>query len=84
MWMGIVFFLGMLGFLIFIILCKLCKFKGTKFKDRLSYALAFSLFLTPLGQEQRITSNQILMEGRHGKILVYADGFAADGPGNIL
>ncbi len=44
MWTGIIFFSGILVFLLLSILAKLYKFKGTKLKTRMSYALALSLF----------------------------------------
>jgi hypothetical protein len=46
MWTGIIFFSGILVFLLLTILTKLYKFKGTKLKTRMSYALALSLFFT--------------------------------------
>jgi len=46
MWMPTVFFVGMLGFGALILFSKLYKFKGTKLKKRISYAMALTLFFT--------------------------------------
>lgn len=46
MWDATIFFLVMTSFIVFAYAAKLCRFKGTKLKIRMIYALAISLFFT--------------------------------------
>ncbi len=63
MWMAIIFLTGMLAFLSLIIFAKLYKFKGTKLKTRMNYALALSLFFTLCFLSQTQGKAQIIGRG---------------------
>ncbi len=63
MWMAIIFFIGMLVFLSLAIFAKLYKFKGTKLKTRMSFALALSLFFTLYFLWQSQGNTQIISKG---------------------
>jgi len=55
--------MGMLGFIIFLTFSKLYRFKGTKLKVRLSYALALSLFFTLFYLWQTKGNSEIIFRG---------------------
>ena len=66
MWFSIVFGLGLIVFLAIQYITKLYKFKGTKLKTRMNYALAVSLFFTVLsllqtGGDLKIVEKGILL-----------------------
>ncbi len=63
MWFSIVFGLGIAVFLVIQYITKLYRFKGTKLKTRMNYALAVSLFFTILGLWQTSGSLQLIEKG---------------------
>lgn len=63
MWFSIVFALGLIIFLVFAYITKLYKFKGTKLKTRMNYALAVSIFFTVLWLLQTDGNMQIIGKG---------------------